>query len=177
MHQDHSEVVCLNNQRGSSDRKRGLRRGGTKRMTKVQVGLSDVHGIGVYAATGISKGERIIEYKGRHISWKKAVRDPPHDPKNPNHTFYFNLEDGDVIDPLVRGNEARWINHSCDPNCEAIEEKGRVFIYALHDLAPGEELFYDYKLQVEGRRTQKLKNDFECRCRSANCRGTMLEPK
>ena len=144
---------------------------------RVEVRRSGVHGKGVYANALIAEGERIIEYKGEHISWKEALKRHPHDPADPNHTFYFSLEDGDVIDAKFGGNRARWINHACQPKCEAREKKGRVFIHALRDIAGGEELFYDYGLVIDARYTKKLKKEFECRCGSPKCRGTMLAPK
>jgi SET domain-containing protein len=144
---------------------------------RIQVRSSGVHGRGVYAAAEIAAGERIIEYTGERISWDEAMDRHPHDPKQPNHTFYFHIESGEVIDALHGGNSARWINHSCDPNCEADEVDGRVFIKALRDLLPGEELFYDYGLVIDERYTPKLKKEFACYCGSRVCRGTMLAPK
>ena len=95
----------------------------------------------------IEAGETILEYTGERIDWPEALRRHPHDPKQPDHTFYFHIEGGNVIDALHGGNSSRWINHSCDPNCEADETaEGRVFIKALRDILPGEELFYDYGL-------------------------------
>jgi SET domain-containing protein len=82
-----------------------------------------------------------------------------------------------VIDALYGGNASRWINHACEPNCEADEQDGRVFIQALRDIAPGEELFYDYGLVIDDRYTAKLKKQYACRCGSPICRGTMLAPK
>src|SRR5215207_6987438 len=98
---------------------------------RIQVRRSGVHGKGVFAVAPIAKGETIIEYKGEIISWPEALRRHPHDPSDPNHTFYFELESGDAIDAKVGGNAARWINHACKPNCEADETNGRVFIKAL----------------------------------------------
>ena len=145
---------------------------------RIQVRRSGVHGKGVYALQPIPAGETIIEYVGEIITWPEALRRHPHDPKDPNHTFYFSLDDGShVIDAKVGGNASRWINHACEPNCEADEEEGRVFIKALRDLQPGEELFYDYGLVIDERYTPKLKRDYECRCGSPHCRGTMLAPK
>ena len=69
-----------------------------RRRDRIEVRESGVHGRGVYAVTTIAKGKKIIEYKGEHISWKEALRRHPHDPTDPNHTFYFSLEDGSVID-------------------------------------------------------------------------------
>jgi len=150
---------------------------GKSAKDRIEVRQSGVHGKGVYAIAAIAEGERVIEYKGEHISWKKALERHPHDPSDPNHTFYFSLDDGSVIDAKYGGNRARWINHACTPNCEAREKKGRVFIHALRDIAAGEELFYDYGLVIEARYTKKLKKEFECRCGSPECRGTMLAPK
>lgn len=144
---------------------------------RIVVRESGVHGRGVFALASISAGERVIEYKGEHISWKEALRRHPHDPDDPNHTFYFSLENGDAIDAKYGGNDARWINHACTPNCEAREKKGRVFIHALRDIAPQEELFYDYGLVIEGKLTRKLKKAFACHCGSPECRGTMLALK
>lgn len=147
---------------------------------RIQVRRSGVHGKGVFAVAPIPEGETIIEYVGEIISWKEAQRRHPRDPAEPNHTFYFSLGDGSkVIDAAVGGNSARWINHSCDPNCEADEdeESGRVFIKALRNIEPGEELNYDYGLIIDEPYTKKLKAEYLCLCGAAKCRGTMLAPK
>lgn len=138
---------------------------------------SPVHGKGVFVRRAIPEGARILEYRGERIDWDEALERHPHDPAQPNHTFYFSLEDGRVIDANVGGNSARWINHACTPNCEAREVDGRVFIHALRDLQPGEELFYDYRLVLDERHTAARKRAYACRCGSADCRGTMLAPK
>jgi SET domain-containing protein len=144
---------------------------------RIQVRKSGVHGKGVFALQPIPAGERIIEYKGEVITWPEALRRHPHDPKDPNHTFYFHVDDKHVIDAKVGGNAARWINHACAPNCRADETDGRVFIQALRALKAGEELFYDYGLIIDERYTPKLKREYACRCGSKRCRGTMLAPK
>ena len=144
---------------------------------RIQVRSSGIHGKGVFALRPLAKGERVIEYKGERISWPEAVRRHPHDPKDPNHTFFFHIDDTRVIDAKVGGNAARWINHACKPNCEASEEEGRIFIKALRDVQPGEELFYDYGLIIDERYTAKLKTEYECRCGHARCRRTMLGKK
>jgi SET domain-containing protein len=144
---------------------------------RIQVRQSGVHGKGVFALTEIPPGEVIIEYKGEVITWPEALRRHPHDPSQPNHTFYFHIDEEHVIDGNVDGNAARWINHACEPNCEADEVDGRVFIKSLRPLMPGEELFYDYGLVIDQRYTAKLKKEFECRCGTPGCRGTMLAPK
>ena len=144
---------------------------------RIQVRSSGIHGKGVFALRPLAKGERVIEYKGEHISWPEAVRRHPHDPQDPNHTFFFHIDDTRVIDAKVGGNAARWINHACKPNCEASEEEGRIFIKALRDVQPGEELFYDYGLIIDERYTAKLKKEYECRCGHPRCRRTMLARK
>lgn len=144
---------------------------------RIQVRLSDVHGKGVFALRPIAAGSRLIEYTGEIIAWDEAMRRHPRDPGQPNHTFYFAIDDGRVIDAAVGGNAARWINHSCAPNCEADQRGSRVYIDALRDLQPGEELFCDYGLVVDERHTPKLKKAYECRCGSPDCRRTMLASK
>jgi uncharacterized protein len=144
---------------------------------RIQVRTSGVHGKGVFAAADLLKGERLIEYVGERISEAEADRRHPHDPADPNHTFYFLLEDGTIIDALFGGNSSRWINHSCAPNCEAEEDEGRVFIKAKKAIKEGTELFYDYGLVIEERLTKQLKKDYECRCGAKTCRGTMLSVK
>ena len=155
----------------------GVQAPAPRRSARIQVRASGVHGRGVYALVPLQAGEKLIEYKGERIEWSEALDRHPHDPSQPDHTFYFHLETGGVIDAAVGGNLARWINHACSPNCEAQEIVGRVFIHALTDISPGEELFYDYGLVIEERYTPKLKKRFECRCGTPGCRGTMLAPK
>jgi uncharacterized protein len=151
--------------------------GRTKPSERIEVRKSTVHGRGVFARESIRKGTRIIEYTGRRVPWKEAQELPPLDPKNPCHTFFFSVDGGDVIDPTVGGNAARWINHSCAPNCETYEEDGRIFVHALRGLRAGEELFYDYKMIPAERRTRKVEKQFACICGAPKCRGTMLEKK
>jgi SET domain-containing protein len=148
-----------------------------KDARRIQVRRSGVHGKGLFALQPISAGQRILEYKGELITWAQALRRHPHDPDDPNHTFYFHVDDKHVIDGKVGGNATRWINHSCDPNCEAEVSGQRVFIHALHDLEPGDELFFDYRLVLDGRHTPKVKQEYACHCGSPRCRGTMLGRK
>ena len=145
---------------------------------RIQVRSSGIHGKGVFALRPIAAGTRIIEYTGSVITWKEAQRRHPHDPDDPNHTFFFHIDDKRVIDGND-GGSAKWINHACDPNCEADEDEaaGRVFIKSLRDIAAGEELNYDYGLILDGKHTNKAKKEFECRCESPRCRGTMLAKK
>ena len=143
----------------------------------IQTRRSGVHGKGVFARRNLAEGEVIIEYVGAIISWKEAQRRHPHDPSDPNHTFYFHIDEKHVIDALYGGNSSRWINHSCDPNCEADEEGGRVFIKALRNIKAGEELNYDYGLIIDERYTPRLKAEYPCWCGTLKCRGTLLAAK
>ncbi len=138
---------------------------------------SKIHGKGVFALRKIDAETRLMEYKGERITWKEAAKRQTHDPDNPFHTFYFSIDDGRVIDGGVHGCDARWINHACAPNCEAREDQGRVYIYALHNIRRGEELNYDYGLIIDERHTARLKRAYACHCGADTCRGTMLEKK
>jgi len=144
---------------------------------RIQTRRSTIHGKGVFAVQAIAQGETIIEYTGEVISWAQAQERHPHDPLDPNHTFYFHIDENHVIDALYGGNTSRWINHACDPNCEASQQGLRVFIKALRPIAPGEELRYDYGLVIDQRYTAKLKAEYPCRCGAPQCRGTLLAPK
>jgi SET domain-containing protein len=144
---------------------------------RVQVRRSGVHGKGVFALQDIAEGETLFEYVGEVISWDEAQDRHPHDPSDPNHTFYFHVNEDKVIDALHGGNSSRWINHSCDPNCEADEENDRIFIKALRNIKAGEELNYDYGLIIDEPYTPKLKAEYPCWCGAPNCRKTLLAPK
>jgi len=144
---------------------------------RIQIRRSGVHGKGVFALQDIAEGERVIEYTGEIITWQQACARHPHDPAQPQHTFYFHIDDDHVIDGKVGGNSSRWINHSCEPNCYAEEHKGRIFITALRNIATGEELHFDYGLVIDQRYTAKLKAQYACHCGSVQCRGTLLAPK
>jgi hypothetical protein len=144
---------------------------------RLQARRSGVHGKGVFALQDLAEGETLIEYVGEVINWKEALRRHPHDPQNPNHTFYFHIDDKHVIDAKHGGNFSRWINHSCKPNCEADEDGGRVFIKARRNIKVGEELFYDYGLIIDAKYTRKLLAEYPCWCGAKSCRGTLLAPK
>ncbi|WP_254774907.1 SET domain-containing protein [Polaromonas sp. YR568] len=144
---------------------------------RIQTRRSGVHGKGVFAVQDLAEGETLIEYVGEIINWKEALRRHPHDPKDPNHTFYFHIDEDHVIDAKHGGNSSRWINHSCKPNCEADEVEGRVFIKALRNIKAGDELFYDYGLIIDAPYTKKLLAEYPCWCGAKNCRGTLLSPK
>ena len=140
---------------------------------------SPIHGRGVFATRTVRKGTRIIEYRGDRITWDVALERPASDPANPHHTFLFETSGGTVIDASVRGNAARWINHSCDANCESYEdEDGRVFINARRVIHAGDEITYDYRLSLDGRIGKRVRAAYACRCGAGTCRGLLLiEPK
>lgn len=146
-------------------------------IPSIVVRHSKVHGNGVFARRKIAAGSLIAEYIGERITEREALKRTGLDPENPFHTFFFALENGRMIDGGSGGNDLRWINHSCAPNCEAREENNRIFIYALRDIRRGEELNYDYGLVLEGRHTPAVKRAYRCLCGEPNCRQTMLAPK
>lgn len=149
-------------------------KGGKPPLIKVR--RSKVHGSGVFAARPIRKGRRIIEYSGERVTHAEADRRYAAKDENDNHTFLFIVDRRTVIDAGVDGNEARFINHSCDPNCESVIESRRVFIEAMRNIAPGEELAYDYQIQRDEDDPPNVEQIFTCRCASESCRGTMLWP-
>ena len=149
----------------------------TSDSRRIQTRRSGVHGKGVFALVDIAEGETLIEYVGEVISWPEAQRRHPHNPEDPNHTFYFHIDEDHVIDALFGGNSSRWINHSCDANCEADEQERRIFIKARRNILAGEELNYDYGLIIDERYTKKLKAEYPCWCGAKKCRGTLLAPK
>ncbi len=151
---------------------------------KIQARKSSIHGNGVFAVAAIKKGERVIEYKGKRRTHEEVDADDTGDVES-GHTFLFTLNEVYVIDANHGGNDARWINHSCDPNCEALiqETEGddpaadKVVIEAIRNIKPGEELTYNYGITLSERHTPRLKKIWECRCGSKDCTGTMLQPK
>lgn len=140
----------------------------------IRVERSGVHGQGVFATRHLAAGVRLIEYVGEIISMAEAIRRHPHDATNPDHTFYFHLDDGRVIDALHGGNDAKWINHSCRPNCVPDEVRGRIFIVTRRPVFKGEELTFDYGLVSDEPMTEALKARYACRCGAKKCRGSML---
>jgi hypothetical protein len=135
-----------------------------------------VHGLGVFAMKPIAKGTRIIEYVGERVSHNEADRRYEEKDANDSHTFLFIVDSKTVIDAGVDGNDARFFNHSCDPNCESTVEKRRVYIEAIRDIEPGAELTYDYQIQREDDDPDDIDAVFACRCGFPQCRGTMLWP-
>jgi uncharacterized protein len=144
-----------------------------------EVRHSPIHGRGVYALRTIPKGTRIMEYKGDLITWDEVWERYPYeeDEAAQNHTFLFELDPKRVIDATETRWPAKWINHSCDPNCVARGEGEQIFIDALRTIRPGEELAYDYKITLEERHTPAVKKRYQCLCGTHKCRGTILASK
>ena len=143
----------------------------------VEVRRSKVQGRGVFATRDYREGERILEYKGKLITSDEADAQADDESMRRHHTFLFAVNAQWVIDGADGGNEARYINHSCDPNCESIITGRRVYIHALCDIPEGAELLYDYWYVTDETYTMDdLRRIYPCRCRAPNCRGTLARP-
>ncbi len=140
----------------------------------IEVRDSPLHGKGVFALARIPKGKRVTEYLGERVSHREANRRYDHKHAHDNHTFLFIVDSRTVIDAGVDGNEARFINHACEPNCESVIEERRVFIEALRTIRAGEELTYDYQIQRDHDDPPDVDEIYACHCGVAGCRGTML---
>ena len=138
---------------------------------------SGIQGKGAFATAKIRKGQRVIEYAGERISNDEA--DSRYDETNMrrHHTFLFTVTARTVVDGAVNGNEAIYINHSCDPNCEAVIEGGRIFIEAVRTIHPGQELAYDYQYERTGEDDDEMERFYKCLCGAANCRGSIMKSK
>jgi SET domain-containing protein len=143
----------------------------------IVVRRSPIQGRGVFATRPIAEGERIVEYTGVLISHEEADALCDDESMRRHHTFLFAVDDRWVIDGARGGNESRYINHSCDPNCESVIVGRRVYIHALRDIENGEELLYDYwYVTDENYSIEDLRRIYPCRCRAENCRGTLARP-
>jgi SET domain-containing protein len=138
-----------------------------------------IHGRGVFAARRIRKGTRILEYRGERIDNDEADRRYDDNRMKRHHTFLFTLDKNTVIDGAVAtgGGDASFINHSCDPNCEAIITGRKIFIHARRTIEPGEELAYDYQYERTGENDEELEKFYVCKCGAPNCRGTIMKPE
>ncbi len=142
-----------------------------------EIRSSQISGQGAFAIRRIRKGSRIIEYLGERISQDEADRRYDDTLMEHPRVLLFTVDNRTVIDAAVNGNEAQYINHSCEPNCHAVTKRGRVHIWALRDILPGEELTYDYTLTREGIGDDEAYSRYACHCGAHSCRGTMLAPK
>lgn len=138
---------------------------------------SPMQGIGAFATRHIPPGERIIEYVGERLTTAESEARYPEVDGERHHTFLFSIDDEVVVDAAFGGNEARFINHSCDPNCDAVIEDGRIWIDAARDIVAGEELAYDYSYELKERHSPAAKRRYPCSCGATTCRGTILAKK
>jgi uncharacterized protein len=138
---------------------------------------SPIQGTGAFATRAIREGTRLIEYAGERLTPAEADARYPDTDGERHHTFLFAIDDDVVVDAAVNGNEARFLNHSCDPNCDVVIDDGRLWIETIRDVAAGEELVYDYAFVLEERHTPAAKRRYPCTCGAPNCRGTILAKK
>lgn len=140
----------------------------------IRIGRSGIEGRGVFAKRKIPKGTRIIEYRGKRRALAELLASRTE--AGPAPVLVIRLDEETVIDPTIRGNDARFINHSCEPNCEVYVFDRRLYIYAMNDIRRGEELTFDYQLRSAAGTVgeEPVIGDYPCRCGSRNCRGTML---
>ena len=143
-------------------------------MYPFEIRESPIQGLGAFATEHIPSGVRLVEYAGERLTPAEADARYPDGTDDRHHTFLFAIDDDFVIDAAVGGNDARFINHSCDPNCDAVVDGGRIWIETVRDIAPGEELAYDYAFVLEERHTPAAKRRYPCNCGAAMCRGTIL---
>ena len=153
-------------------------------LRTITVRRSPIHGNGVFASRNLSAGQTVIEYRGQLCTHDEADEIYAGTAET-GHTFLFTLNDEYIIDANRRGNAARWINHSCDPNCEAViveeqyrgKPRERIFIETRRAIRRGEELTYDYGIKLDVRHTARMRRLWACRCGKDVCSGTMLKLK
>ena len=147
------------------------------REPMIEVRHSPIHGFGVFALRRIRKGTTIMEYVGDRVSHEEADARYENKDPNDNHTFLFTVDSKTVIDGGVCGNDSRYINHGCDPNCESASQNKRIYVEAVKTIEAGEELAYDYQIQRDPEDPPNVDEIFACRCGAEKCRGSMLVPR
>lgn len=148
------------------------------------VRASTIHGRGVFAARNLPPNYTLIQYRGRLLTHAQADASF-NDNVDSGHTFLFTLNDHYVIDAGAGGNSARWINHSCDPNCQAAilesphgnPARDRIVIQTIRPVQAGEELTYHYGIKLAVPHSKRLKRIWACHCGARNCTGTLLAHK
>ncbi len=144
-----------------------------KRTPPFEVRRSRIQGRGVFATRRIRTGQVLTEYIGEQLTHEEA--DARYDDSSGrHHTFLFVVNDDVVLDARRRGNDAKYINHSCEPNCESVIDDDRVWIQAIKPITPGTELVYDYRFEWDDSYDADDVRYYACRCGSAKCRGTIL---
>ena len=149
----------------------------TDELPQFEIRESPIAGKGAFALQFIAPGVRLIEYTGERVSHEVAdARYAEEEAAGNHHTVLFTVDDQTVIDAGVNGNDARFFNHSCDPNCQSRIVKDRVYLETIRDIEPGEELTYDYEIPREGESDETAREKYPCFCGAKNCRGTLLLP-
>ena len=138
-----------------------------------EVRRSRIQGRGAFALRAIRTGQRVDEYVGERISHDEADRRYD-DSNGRHHTFLFVLDKHTVLDARYGGSDARYLNHSCDPNCESVIENEHVWIKATKPIKPETELVYDYRFDWQDEFEPDDIRYYACRCGTAKCRGTIL---
>ncbi|KAM5132236.1 LOW QUALITY PROTEIN: histone-lysine N-methyltransferase 2B [Mantella aurantiaca] len=170
--EEEEEVQLKSTRRATSlDLPMAMRFRHLKKTSKEAVGVyrSSIHGRGLFCKRNIDAGEMVIEYSGIVI---RAVltdkREKFYDSKGIG-CYMFRIDDFDVVDATMHGNAARFINHSCEPNCYSrvihVEGQKHIVIFALRSIYRGEELTYDYKFPIED-----ASNKLSCNCGAKKCR-------
>ena len=154
-----------------------MTQGTRHRKPLFEVRHSRIHGYGVFALRRIRKGTTVLEYLGDRVTHAQANERYAHKDPQDGHTFLFTVDAKTVIDAGINGNEARFVNHGCHPNCETVNTGKRIFIEALRTIQPGEELAYDYQIQRDADDPADVDEIFACRCGAVSCRGSMLEAR
>ena len=138
---------------------------------------SPIHGLGGFARQDIAKGTKIVEYVGEKIGNREADRRYNDEAMKKHHTFLFILNDRTCVDAAFEGNESRFLNHSCDPNSEAVITRGHIWIEAKRAIPKGTELVYDYQFEDDPKYTDEDLRFYTCRCGSPKCRGTIVKTR
>jgi len=155
-------------------KKRPSARKSPKLPANLRLGRSGLHGYGIYARDFIPKDSKIIEYVGERITKAEAQRredqrQARRDAGEDGCVYVMELTNRHDIDGGVAWNPARRINHACEPNCETLNYSGKIWVCALRDIAPGEELTYDYGFAYENWRNHP------CRCGAKSCVGFIVD--
>jgi hypothetical protein len=149
------------------------------RLPRLSTKTSTRHGMGVFALEPIKAHTAVVQYAGELITAAAAKKryPAPKGATKPEHTFVLQFDEKRVVDANVGGNEGRYVNHSCDPNVDPIAVGNEMWLFSVRDIAAGEELGYDYAIELDERHTPAAKARFPCSCGAENCRGTLLRAK
>ena len=146
----------------------------TSERVSLVVRRSRFHGRGVFTTRRIPAGTRVLEYTGERISYAEAARRYDDGGAPHAHTLLFTVDRRTAIDGAIGPGIARYVNHSCQPNCGTFVERGRIFIETVREVPAGAELTYDYRMHRPRPLPRDWRRRYACRCGAPRCRGTML---